>query len=479
MRRHLLLVLLLAGCAMGRTLTYVDLLGQMTDLDRLTHLQPGVKAGQCTSWDRAETERWAPNGDCGQYLRIEPNGEAVMADLKGPGCVWRLWSANPAGKLRFYFDGAETPTFEWDHNQLYQGKTGPFVKPLAWQREPGRASDLYFPMPYRHSLKITADTKVNQYYYVDYQTYPEGWLVPTFRLPLSAEEQTALDKVVKAWGSPGSDPKNPRRGVQSKKLTLELPPGQTARLAELAGPGEIRALRIKVECDQRDWPRKLLLQGVWDSAPWPQVLSPLGAFFGYDWKVPQYGALPMGCLDGENYCFLTMPFAKNASLRLTSHLAKPALISYELLWAPQPFADDSCYFFARWRHARNASTFDWPFVETAGHGTLVGTSLQINHPTPGWWGEGDEKVWMDDEDQFPQWIGTGSEDYFGDAWGIRYLPGPSWGCSRMEGNQTCCYRWHLLDNSPSEKRLRRTIENYGPQAQAGGPCEYEYNTDAY
>ena len=57
MRRHLLLVLLLAGCAMGRTLTYVDLLGQMTDLDRLTHLQPGVKAGQCTSWDRAETER--------------------------------------------------------------------------------------------------------------------------------------------------------------------------------------------------------------------------------------------------------------------------------------------------------------------------------------------------------------------------------------------------------------------------------------
>jgi hypothetical protein len=69
-------------------------------------------------------------------------------------------------------------------------------------------------------------------------------------------------------------------------------------------------------------------------------------------------------------------------------------------------------------------------------------------------------VWIDD-DSFPSWIGTGSEDYFGDAWGIRYLPGPSFGCSFDEYPRTCPYRWHFMDLIPFEKRLRMAIENYG------------------
>ena len=89
------------------------------------------------------------------------------------------------------------------------------------------------------------------------------------------------------------------------------------------------------------------------------------------------------------------------------------------------------YFYARWRHEPDSLTFDYPFLETAGRGHFVGVAMPIDHPLGGWWGEGDEKVWVDD-DGFPPYIGTGSEDYFGDAWGIRYLSGPSFGASSMK-----------------------------------------------
>ena len=103
--------------------------------------------------------------------------------------------------------------------------------------------------------------------------------------------------------------------------------------------------------------------------------------------------------------------------------------------------------------------------------------MPIDHPLGGWWGEGDEKVWVDDDD-FPPYIGTGSEDYFGDAWGIRYLSGPSFGASSMKGHRTCNYRWHFMDFIPFTKRMRMTIENYGPNGQ-GPRGQYDYSSTAF
>ena len=76
-------------------------------------------------------------------------------------------------------------------------------------------------------------------------------------------------------------------------------------------------------------------------------------------------------------------------------------VEFDITWAPLPqLPDDSTYFFARWRHEPDSQTFDYPFLETAGHGHFVGVSMPIDHPLAGWWGEGDDKVWVDDDD-FP------------------------------------------------------------------------------
>lgn len=88
-----------ASAQSEKPLTYVDILHQLTDLDRLTHLQTGCQGGLFSSWDRNSRTSWGANGDAGQYLRIEPNGEAVMMDIDGPGVIYRI-SCHPTDKTR-------------------------------------------------------------------------------------------------------------------------------------------------------------------------------------------------------------------------------------------------------------------------------------------------------------------------------------------------------------------------------------------
>jgi len=139
-----------------------------------------------------------------------------------------------------------------------------------------------------------------------------------------------------------------------------------------------------------------------------------------------------------------MPFRKSAKLSLVSYLEQPATVEYEIEWAPlAAWPVDATYFFARWRHEPDSLTFDYPFLETAGRGHFVGVSMPIDHPLAAG-GRGRRKGVVTTTD-FPPYIGTGSEDYFGDAWGIRYLSGPSFGASSMKGHRTCNYRWHFMD----------------------------------
>lgn len=462
-----------------RAVSYADLLRNLSELDRLTLPQTGVKSVLFSSWDRNGRNSWGANGDAGQYLREEPNGEAVMMEADGPGCIVRIWSANPMGKIRFYIDGDTKPTYEWSFPEIFTGKVHPFVRPLVYQRDGAQsASDSYVPIPFAKHIKVTADRKHGQYYHFNVLEYPAGTRVPSFRLPLAPDEERALSAAADAWSNLGRDPKPRLEGQQTVKRTLTLKPGQKAVVADLCGPGTIRAIRASVSSEQRYAWRKVVLRGAWDGADWPQLLTPLGPLFGFDWQAPEYASLIAGCRNGQGYFYYPMPFRQSAALSLTNYLEKPAKVSIEIDWAPAPnLPQDSLYFYARWRRDAGITGFEYPFLETAGSGHFVGVTMPIDHPLPGWWGEGDEKVWVDD-DTFPLWIGTGSEDYFGDAWGIRYLSEPSFGCSADKDNRTCNYRWHFLDLIPFDERFRMTIENYGPNG-AGPRGQYEYTSTAF
>jgi hypothetical protein len=121
---------------------------------------------------------------------------------------------------------------------------------------------------------------------------------------------------------------------------------------------------------------------------------------------------------------------------------------------------------------------DWNYVKAQGKGMYVGDMLHITNPVKDWWGEGDEKIYVDGE-TFPSHIGTGSEDYYGYAWCCNepfthaYHNQP-----RCDGpgnyGQTCVNRWHIIDNIPYTTSFQFDIE-----AWHWAECEIAMATTAY
>ncbi|MFH2000463.1 MAG: hypothetical protein ABIK28_12325, partial [Planctomycetota bacterium] len=118
-------------------------LKKLYDLDSLPHLEEEISSDQTSSYNRLSRynpdtdsySEWYAGEDHGHYIRtIEETGEAVMADLKGPGCITRIWSADPKGRIRFYLDGRITP-LDFSFADLCSGKIHPFEPPLVWRQE--------------------------------------------------------------------------------------------------------------------------------------------------------------------------------------------------------------------------------------------------------------------------------------------------------------------------------------------------------
>ena len=109
---------------------------------------------------------------------------------------------------------------------------------------------------------------------------------------------------------------------------------------------------------------------------------------------------------------------------------------------------------------------DTPYevLDVHGRGHYVGTVLSVVQAEAGWFGEGDDFFFVDGEKK-PSIEGTGTEDYFNDAWGLRVDTGPYSGASVAEGtglgSRMTAYRWHLADPIPFSKSLRFVFEHNG------------------
>ena len=470
----------------SETRDYASFLRELIDLDRLPLLEEGVRTMQASSYDRASrydpsTDTymgWDANNDSGQYIRIDPKtGEGVMAEIKGPGCIYRIWSANPQGKIRFYFDGARRP-LEFGFNDLFRGDHAPFVKPLVWQRlidfgpndnPPGCS---YLPLPFKKSCKVTSDKPHNQFYHIGYKTFPPGTSVPTFRLPLSAEEQHALDEVVSVWNRKGENPQ-PKSTAQSFKNVVELAPHQEVTLAQIDGPATIQQLHVKLDSQEKFAGRKVLLKIFWDGSQQPGVEVPLADFFcaGLGWK--PFQSLPIGFTADGGYCYWRMPFRKSARVVATNEGQQSSKVSLRLNYLPGAVPENSGIFHAKWRRERACAKFDYPILETTGQGKFVGVTLSVDNIHGGWWGDGDEKAWVDGEN-FPSTFGTSTDGYFGDGNGLHDFGNALHGCQDF-GRAQSAYRWQMTDSISFVKSFRFTIENY----QWLSPVKNDYASVAY
>ena len=111
-----------------------------------------------------------------------------------------------------------------------------------------------------------------------------------------------------------------------------------------------------------------------------------------------------------------------------------------------------------------ASGKDYLILDAEGAGHYVGTVLSVHANEASWFGEGDDRFYIDGETE-PSLKGTGTEDYFCDAWGFRQFNNHFYGVSIWEGFDTddhgTAYRWHIPDPVPFTKSLTVTIEHKG------------------
>jgi hypothetical protein len=467
-----------------QTLSYVELVHRITDLGYLARLpDAGDQCAQWSSYDRksrydSATDKyinWDANGDGGGIIRKEGDKE-VMAEMEGPGCIWRIWSALPeAGHVRIYLDGAAEPAVDLPFKGYFDGKNEPFTR-KALVHTVARGWNNYVPIPYQKSCKIVADKGWGAYYHFGYETFPKGTQVPTFKLELAADDLAALDKADAILQNCEFNPEHGRADAVKVEKALDVAPKEKCSVAELAGPAAITGIRVKLDLpaapSDRDLLRELCFQISWDSEREPSVWAPLGDFFGTADGANHYRSFPLGLTeDGWWYCQWYMPFAQKARLELVNDGATKRRVTFEVTHVPlsRP-VQQLGRFHCKWHRDALLPTeperqIDWPVLKTDGAGRFVGMMLHIWNPRGGWWGEGDEKLFVDGE-KFPSTFGTGSEDYFGYAWSDSGLFQHAFhNQTHNDGNSRghiSVNRWHIPDNVPFQKTFEGCIEKYYP-----------------
>ncbi|MDD5522126.1 MAG: DUF2961 domain-containing protein [Kiritimatiellae bacterium] len=464
-------------------LSYVDLVKRLTDLERLAELpMPGEKCSQCSSYDRASkydatTDSyigWSANGDGKGIIRMEGDVQ-VLAEMEGPGCIWRIWSAAVGkGHVKIYLDGASEPAVDLPFSAYFDGSSTPFTRSNLVHTV-ARGWNNYVPIPYQKSCKIVADKDWGNYYHFVYSTFPTGTQVPTFKRELTAEESSALDRADKILGSCGNDPAGKRTSERTAREKIVIKGGKTTKVLKLRGTRAITAIRMKLDTppypDDRNVLRELALRITWDKQNEPAVWTPLGDFFGTAPGVNKYTSLPLGLTaDDTWYSFWYMPFKKGALVELVNDGKTNREVSIEITYAPLTKPIEKLgRFHAKWHRdallpERKDREIDWTMLKTEGTGRFCGVMLHVWNPRGGWWGEGDEKFFVDGE-KFPSTIGTGSEDYFGYAWCCPQLFQNAYHNQTISmGNKghVSVNRWHISDNVPFQKSFEGDIEKYFP-----------------
>ena len=251
---------------------------------------------------------------------------------------------------------------------------------------------------------------------------------------------------------------------------ITLPKNTTTTLAEIAGPGSIT--HIWITADPKSY-RNCILRFYWDAEETPSVEVPLGDFFANGHALRcNVNSLPVAVNPSGGFnCYWPMPFRESCRITIENQYWEDIegffyQISYTLCDVP---ATAAC-FHAQWR--RSVTERQRPehviLEGVRGRGHYVGTFLAWTQLANGWWGEGEIKFYLDGDREQPTICGTGTEDYFGGAWGFggetystAFLGYPLYRKEPGEVPKHGLYRWHVMDPIRFQSELRVTIQALG------------------
>lgn len=289
------------------------------------------------------------------------------------------------------------------------------------------------------------------------------------------------------------------KGVRSRRFSsyditggnadyFSVPAGQTLTLAEMKGSGAIRHIWMTTGEDNNNL-RGMVLRMYWDGEDTPSVQCPLGDFFGLGHgKATYFTSLPLQTFYLGFNCWFQMPYSNGAKITVTNDMDRDTILYFYIdyqEWDQCP--EDLGRFHASWsrqlvikkeeelgpnrtgheQRLNKSGKDNYVVLDASGKGHYVGCVLHLDTNEPGWWGEGDDMIFIDGEVWPPNIHGTGTEDYFCGAWNYNKLNQPY--CApyfgyHYKGNNDYTgkhsqYRFHIEDPIYFEKSIQVTIEH--------------------
>jgi hypothetical protein len=517
-----------AASAQQVSLSYSNIASRLYDFKALASPPlVGEKCGNWTSHSRACTydpvtdtyQQWYDNADGNGYITNDGNNY-VVAEMNGPGVIWRVWSALPEqGPISVYIDGNTNPVLSIPFTNYFNNATAPFNYPELVRNNASGLNN-YVPIPYEQSCKVVLGPGWGAYYHITYSTFPTNVTVPSFTGSFTADQQVALQQADTIWaarrGSGDTEPFN-------FSTNVTIAPGGEVEVFNTNQPGVISALTVDyfenytvtnplaTSGSSVDTLREITLSMYWDGETNPSVWVPLGDFFGTAPGVNTYQSLAAGMTGDSFYSNWYMPY-NTARIVLKNEGSSSHTFTFNFCVDDEPAAAQLLRFHSKWHRDnfgdRNPSRYmadrwpDWPvLLVTNTQGRFCGFNLHLWNPvvfwdpairqnyvfvppmtnalSPGmptrswflnnvildhyWWGEGDERFFVDGE-KFPSSYGTGTEDYFGYAWGQAKKFDSAVECQPLNfgGNygHVSLNRWLICDNIPFQDSIEACIEKY-------------------
>ena len=249
-------------------------------------------------------------------------------------------------------------------------------------------------------------------------------------------------------------------------------PGETVELCNIKGPGTVNHIWMTGGFRNKNAIalRSMVIRAYWENQKHPSIECPLGDFMGSAHaKVNSYqSAVHSTGINSALNIWLPMPFNKNARLTLTNEGDANISLFYQVDYTinnrhPENFGRLHVCF-----RRENPTTLKKDFEilpERTGEGRFIGAVLGIRALESNWWGEGEVKIYMDGDTEFPTICGTGSEDYVCLSYGMQQTPFQYHGCSWNQNSFISMYRWHIPDPIYWEKKCRIVIQQIGYSGQ--------------